>query len=456
MTAAAERPLEAARASGLIRAGQPLLVMISGGADSICLLDVARRLDADVSALHVNYGLRAGSADDAELCRRVCTAAGVSLAVEAIELRSAAPGKKGNLQAEARERRYELAERHAAGADFATGHTASDQAETVLYRLAVSPGRRALLGMAPRRGSLVRPLLAVTRAEVRDYCRARGLEWSDDPSNDDVDFARARVRREVLPPLRELNPAVERAIAETAAALRDEAEVLDVAVDRALAAAAAEAHGPASAGAQAPDGVATTSAALSLDALRELPPALARLAVRAAAEAATGRPVSLGRRDADRVLALRPSGTATVELPGGVRAVAEYGRLRFAAGPEGTPAPPPEPARLAVPGRVRFGAWEVEALVGGAGQALLDAAAVGGALTVRAWRHGDRMRPAGLGGTKTLQDLFTDRKVPREERAAIPVVEAGGEIAWVAGVAVGERFRAESGDVVSLSAHRDA
>src|SRR3712207_7977938 len=96
-------------------------------------------------------------------------------------------------------------------------HTASDQAETVLYRLAVSPGRRALLGMQPRRGRLVRPLLDATREDTRAYCRARGLHWREDPSNRDLVFARARVREEVLPALRELNPAVERTIAETAA-----------------------------------------------------------------------------------------------------------------------------------------------------------------------------------------------------------------------------------------------
>ncbi|MEA2397177.1 MAG: tRNA(Ile)-lysidine synthase [Thermoleophilaceae bacterium] len=432
MSAAAAGPLEAARESGLIRAGQPLLVMLSGGADSICLLDVALRLRADVSALHVDYGLRPGSAGDAELCRRVCHAAGVPLAVERIELASAGPDGTGNLQAEARERRYELAEAQARGGDYATAHTASDQAETVLYRLAVSPGRRALLGMAPRRGSLVRPLLAVTREEVRDYCRARDLDWRDDPSNDDVHFSRARVRHEVLPALRQLNPAAERTIAETSATLRDEADTLDRAVDDAIA--------------------RLGGAPLPLDALRELPPALARLALRASAEDAAGRAVSLSRRDADRILALGSSGTAAVELPGGLVAVAEYGRLRFA--PADDAPPSPEPARLEVPGRVRFGAWEVEARLGGSGQALLDAAAVGDALTVRGWRHGDRMRPAGLGGTKTLQDLFTDRKVPRGERASIPVVEAGGDIAWVAGLAVSERFRAESGAVVALSARR--
>ncbi|HEX8075869.1 MAG TPA: tRNA lysidine(34) synthetase TilS, partial [Thermoleophilaceae bacterium] len=359
-----------------------------------------------------------------------------ALAVERVELRSAVPGRPGNVQAEARERRYELAERHAGGGDYATAHTASDQAETVLYRLAVSPGRRALLGMAPRRGALVRPLLAVTREEVRDYCRARGLEWREDPANDDLRFARARVRRELLPALRELNPAAERAIAETAALLRDEADVLDAAVRVALARAGED--------------------ALSLEELGRLPPALARLALRAAAEDAAGGPVPFARRDADRVLALGSSGTAAVELPGGLRAVAEYGRLRFAAaGGGGGPAPAPEPARLEVPGRVRFGDWEVEASVGGEGEALLDAAALAGeGLVVRGWRHGDRMRPVGLGGTKTLQDLFTDRKVPREQRASIPVVEADGEIAWVAGVALGERFRAGTGAVVSLSARR--
>src|SRR5439155_16357694 len=119
----------------------------------------------------------------------------------------------GNLQAGARTIRYELAERHAAG-DYATAHTATDQVETVLYRLAVSPGRRALLGMPARRGRLIRPLLEVTREETRAYCAARRLAWTDDPSNEDLRFARARVRREVLPALRELNPALERTIAE--------------------------------------------------------------------------------------------------------------------------------------------------------------------------------------------------------------------------------------------------
>src|SRR5947208_5495404 len=217
-----ERALEAARESGVVTAGGPLLVLLSGGADSTCLLDVCVRLDAAVSALHVNYGLRAEADADETHCRELCARLGVELTVE----RAGEAWPEGNLQAWARELRYGLAERSTSG-DYATGHTLSDQAETVLYRLAVSPGRRALLGMEPRRGRLIRPLLRVTRGETHDYCRDRGLEWREDPSNADRAFARARVRHDLLEVLRSLNPAAERTIAETALQLRDEAEVLD-------------------------------------------------------------------------------------------------------------------------------------------------------------------------------------------------------------------------------------
>ena len=199
------RALEAARASGLVAAGEPLLVMLSGGADSVCLLDIAVKLGARASALHVNYGLRGEDADaDADLCGELCGRLGVPLRLERVAL--SADG--GNLQARARDARYELAER-LAERDYAAAHTLSDQAETVLYRLASSPGRRSLMAMAPRRGRLVRPLLAATRAETREHCRAAGLAWREDATNADPRFARSRVRHEVLPVLEELAPGAE-------------------------------------------------------------------------------------------------------------------------------------------------------------------------------------------------------------------------------------------------------
>jgi tRNA(Ile)-lysidine synthase len=422
--------LEIAERSGLIRSGEPLLVMVSGGADSVCLLDVAVRLGAQVSALHVNHGLRAEADADEAYCRELCDRLGVPLLVERVELGTEEPG---NLHARARELRYELAERHAEG-DFATGHTASDQAETVLYRLATSPGRRALFGMAARRGQLVRPLLEATRAETRAWCEERGIEWREDVSNVDPRFARTRVRHDLLPALRSLSPAAERNIVETSRLLHDEAEVLERAVDETLAELGGE--------------------ALPLAALREQQPALARLVLRRAAESASGGARALSRAEADAILRLGAGGgSASLDLGDGLRAVAEYGTVRFV---RGSDAPPPEPVPLRVPGKARFGDWEVEASLGGYGEAVLSLAALGETVTVRGWRDGDRMRPAGLGGTKTLQDLFTDSKVPRALRHSLPVVEAGGEIAWVAGVAVGERFRsaANDDDTVSLSARR--
>jgi tRNA(Ile)-lysidine synthase len=360
----------------LIEPGKPLLVMLSGGADSVCLLDIAQKRGADVSALHVNYGLRESADEDERFCRELVP----SLIVERARL------GKGNLQALAREARYELAEKHAVG-DYATGHTLSDQAETVLMRLASSPGRTALLGMAPRRGRLVRPLLGMTRAQTEEHCRSAGLSWRDDPTNADPSFTRARVRHELLPLLERIAPGAERTIAETAKLLRDEAEALDELVPET-------------------DDLVEIAA---------LPPALGRLALRRLA----GAPVRV-----EELLKLAGrGGTVTLDVGQGLRAVVEYGRVRFDAGPPETA--PPEPVSLPSPGRVRFGDWEVE---------------VGAPATVRSWRPGDRIRTAA--GTKSLQDLFTDRKVPREERARVPVVEAGGEVKCVGDYAVAEGFHA--------------
>ena len=414
--------LDAARP--LVPAGAPLLVLVSGGGDSVALLDVAVRLDARVSALHVNYGLREGASGDEELVRELCAGLGVPLFVEQVAL---GEDPAGNLQERARDARYALAERLAEG-DFAAGHTASDQAETVLYRLAVSPGSRALHGMAPRRGRLVRPLLGVTREEVRAYLRSRGLEWREDPSNADRRFARARVRHDLMEALRTIGPAAERTVAETARQLREEAEVLDTAVADAL-------------------GVLGGGPAVSASELGRLPAAVRRLVLRHLAEQAGGE---LGAGDTERILALGGRGSKSLDLGGGVQVVVEYGTLRFTRAGE---AAVPEPVVLTVPGRARFGDWEVEAGAGKAGD--VSVTGVTGPLTVRAWREGDRMRPSGLGGTKTLQDLFTDKKVPRDLRRTLPVVVTGDdEIVWVAGVAVDERFAAgaDAADAIGLSA----
>ena len=397
----------------------PLMVLLSGGGDSVALLDLALRAGADVSALHVNYGLREGADADEEFVRSLCASLGVPLVAERVTLGS------GNLQAQARDARYALAERLAVG-DYATGHTASDQAETVLYRLAVSPGSRALHGMTARRGRLVRPLLGVTREEVRDYLRSRGLEWREDPSNADRRFARARVRDDLMEALRTIGPAPERTIAETARQLREEAEVLDDAVSAAL------------------ERLGGGPAVSAPELLRERP-AVRRLVLRRLAEQAGGE---LPADATEEIFALGGRGSKSLDLAGGLRVVVEYGTLRFTRVPE---AAAPDPVELPVPGHARFGDWEVEAAPGAGGD--VSVTGLTSPLTVRSWAEGDRMRPAGVGGTKTLQDLFTDRKVPRALRRTLPVVVSGDAVVWVAGVAVDERFAAAPGsDAVGLSA----
>jgi tRNA(Ile)-lysidine synthase len=381
-----------------------VLVLLSGGRDSVCLLDALVALGHEVEALHVDHGLRVSS--DAELCADLCASLGVPLAV----VRAGAP--RGNVQAWARSVRYAEAERRARGW-IATGHTASDQVETVLYRLAASPGRRALLGMRAREGRVIRPLLEITRADTTAYCRARGLRYADDPSNDTPAYTRNRIRNEVLPAL---PPAAEGNILRTLAVLRDEADVLDGLVDAAL----GRVTGPAGAD------------------LRALPPALARLCLQRLADAAGG--TALGPR-ADELLALAcRGGSASLDVGGGLRAVVEYGRARFE---RGAPPPAGEPAMLAIPGLARFAGGELRSELHAEGT--LDRAALRAPLEVRAWRAGDRMRPSGLGGSRSLQDLFTDRKVPRALRARVPVVLSAGEIAWVPGVATGEAFRVRNG-----------
>jgi tRNA(Ile)-lysidine synthase len=318
--------LERVRAGGLLEPGRPVVVLLSGGRDSVCLLDLAVRIAGAprVAALHCNYGLRAAAGQDEAHCAALCARLGVGLHVR----RPLRP-QAGNLQAWARERRYSEAARLAQDmdGDVAAGHTASDQVETVLYRLAASPGRRALLGMAAREGKLVRPLLAVTRAETAAHCAARALEWREDASNAAPDFARNRLRAELLPALRALHPAAEANVLRTLALLRDEAAVLDAVLDSAL----AEAGDPP-----------------ALERLRALPAALRRLAVqRLADRSAGGRAPAVGNRAAE-VLALADGGA--LDVGAGLRAEVRGGALRFGAS-LGPAAPRPDPLgrRMAAP-----------------------------------------------------------------------------------------------------------
>ena len=308
---AAEELLERVVSGGLIAPPATVVAMLSGGRDSVCVLDLAVRARGPeaVAALHVNYGLRDDSDADERHCAELCERLGVALTVE----RPRRPEGPGNLQAWARDCRYGAAARLAlpSGATIVTGHSADDQVETILYRLASSPSRRALLGMRPRDGSLARPLLGTTREEITAYCEERGLRWREDSTNAEPTYARNRIRAGLLPELAKAHPAASANVLRTAELLRDEAEVLDALV-------AAEVDGSGD----------TARGTISLQRLQELHPALRRLVVQRLADGAAGRPVPGAARYAEQVVGLRRTGVAMLDLGGGVRAVVERGVLR--------------------------------------------------------------------------------------------------------------------------------
>ena len=293
--------IEGIAQDGLLAPDRKVVVLFSGGRDSTCLLDLAVRIagPASVTALHVNYGLRGAAAIDERHCAELCGRLKIGL-----EVRHPQRPQHGNLQAWAREIRYAAAAEIAGGADIAAGHTATDQVETILYRLASSPSRRALLGMRPREGQLIRPLLTYTREETAAYCTEHGLAWREDESNEDPAFVRNRVRAELVPALRRVHPAAEQNVLAVSKLLRDEAEVLDLLVDAALGG----------------------GSEISLAALRDQPPGIRRLIVQRLADEAVGGPAPGVARRAEEIAAMGP--TAMLDLPR-VRAFTERGMLRF-------------------------------------------------------------------------------------------------------------------------------
>lgn len=222
-------------ARGLISDGSSVLAAVSGGGDSVALLHLLVRFAAArrirLAVAHLDHGTRRGSRADRRFVERLATQLGLPCVADRREVERLRKRDESPEEAARRVRRTFLLEaREQAGADsIATGHTLDDQAETVLMRLARGAGATALTGMAPSGpGPFVRPLLRVERAALRDYLRGRGLAFREDPSNRDLRFDRNRVRRLVLPALREaLNPRAARHLVKAAARFREDALYLD-------------------------------------------------------------------------------------------------------------------------------------------------------------------------------------------------------------------------------------
>jgi tRNA(Ile)-lysidine synthase len=404
---------------GLLPAG-PVLAMVSGGADSMCLLHVLAEIHSHpVGVLTIDHGLRTESAAEVAAVAKAAEDLGCEAHVARLELAGGS-----SLQERARNARREAAQAVAAEGGYAaiaTGHTASDQAETVLFRLARGTGRTGARGMAPSTGKVVRPLLAVARAETRAWCRDRGIAFIDDPSNADLVFARARVRHDLLPALEAIHPDAERHVAAFADRMRDEASLLDELVDAAWDRCV---DGP---------GLSLEPFLAEVAPLRVL--LVRRLIDRAGlpGEAQTSRAV-------ERIAGCAEHGRR-VEVPGGV-ALVERGVLLV----ERPALPAPPAATLTGPGVVPFGSVLVRAATGVAGTPHATCVPITGRfpLTVRPPQTGDRVALAG-GGHQSVGRLLASAGVPARRRPQVPVVAAGDRLVWVAGHRADPRQLAEPG-----------
>jgi len=469
----------------LLPAGARVLLMLSGGPDSMALLalvrlcDRRRRLGLRLSALHVDYGLRGADSDrDRRLTQQACAAAGVPLEI----VRPDPPLTAPDFQEKARRYRLAAARRlsQARGHDLiAVGHNLDDQAETILYRLAKYAAPSSLVGMAPRAGRLVRPLLGVRAADVRGYCRRRGIAWGEDHTNREETYARNIVRLSVLPQLERLNPRVVESLGAAADVAREQQALLDELTADAwrlvVAAPADESREPPEAPA-AHGGDRQGSESIDLVAFARIPKALQPLVLRRLAGTVLGRDALLDRRLTQALLdlAVSPVGSAGVELRDGWVAVREHRRLQVRPAADHHVCPELRcdiPAPGAPPVAVRFCGRSLS--LGLLQGPLPDAASVPAtaalgldeqleSVTLRHPRDGDRFRPLGLGAEVPLQRFLSAQKVPRDERPRSLVVEADGVVAWVevrgagagdAGVRDGLRGRvAESFRVTQSSA----
>jgi len=460
------RLLDALARHEMLRRGERILVAVSGGSDSVALLRLLHSLAADLGVelhvAHLDHGWRGeAAAKDARFVQRLARRLGLPCTLGRLEPGAAAAAGR-RLSREARARVARLAwlretARTVGATRIAVGHTLDDQAESFFLALLRGSGTLGLSGTWPVvDGLFIRPVLDLRRAELRDWLKRAGQRFREDASNRDPAYTRNRVRRRLIPFLeREFTPAATRLVARAADLLRAEEIFLS-----------GLAEGTYELMAQAgPDGVAIDAAAL-----HGLPLSFRRRIVRRAIRQARGHLRGIEARHVESALTLTHGpGAAAVDLPGGLRASRRGGALLFRVG---APAPTAFRPRAAtpdavaataggsevceglcpVPGRVSLPALDLRlrARIVPRDQfdrrpdrayACLDADLTPGPLLVRGRRPGDRFRPLGSGGSRKVKAFLIDRKVPRDQRARIPIVLSGERIAWVVGHQIDERFK---------------
>lgn len=425
-----------------------VLCAVSGGADSVCLLHLLRtlsgRMGFRLAAAHFNHMLRGDASDgDEAFVRSLCLSWGIPFYAGRGDVKSAQTAGRG-LEETARELRYAFLRRTAkeiGAGRIATAHTADDNAETILMRLVRGSGLRGLCGIPPRRGEIVRPLLTTERREVLTYLTEHGLGHREDESNRDPSFTRNRLRRDVLPILRSVNPRLNQSVAAAAAALREDHAFLTGEAQKQAGAIRPEENG----------------CKIAADTLFSLPKAISsRLIYMALSQIGAGFK-DIGAWHIASVMALcrgdRPS--ARVSLPGGVIVRRVYGDLLFTK----SSGPPPafSPTVLKEEGETKLSGapFRIFSSIGKMRDGNLQSGntfwlkydIISAPLQVRPRAPGDRISLPHRQCSGSLKKLLIDEKVPRHLRELIPVIADRRGVAAVAGFGPDKAFAAKPGDL---------
>jgi tRNA(Ile)-lysidine synthase len=436
------KALATIRKHSLFSEGDTVIVAVSGGADSVALLDILVSLEEfrlTLIVAHLNHCLRGSESDgDEAFVRDIAARYGLPCEVDRADVQGISRRDKLSLEEAGRVARHAflhgLAVRHRASV-IAMAHHADDQAETVLMRLLRGAGGTGLAGIAPKTGNrLVRPLLGVTRGEIESYLGVREMTFRTDSSNADTNFLRNRVRHELLPYLATYNPSIRDRLVAAAEALTADEALLEELVDGAIARHGTEENG------------------LSVSGVRTEPLGVRLRLYRRALLLAKGNLARIGSRNLqaiDRlVFSARPNGALT--LPDGVRVSRRYDAVAFAPAPGEALAEFPEmvlegPGTYAIRGGGALlveeagipAAWHgVPASV-----AYFDADAAPFPWLVRTFKAGDRITPLGLAGHKKVKDLFIDEKIPLAARRRVPLLFSGKRLIWVCGLRISAETR---------------
>lgn len=440
--------LTTAEKHAMFRHGEKILIGLSGGPDSVCLLHILAMLrekyQFSLHALSIDHQLRPGETEgEIAFCRAVCERYKVPFTSKVIGVKSYAQSAKLNIQEAARQLRYGAydAARHDIQANkIALGHTADDQAETLLMHLFRGSGTTGLAGIPPVRKNIIRPLIDIERKEIEDFLAAEGINFIIDSSNTKKDYVRNRVRLSVIPLLKEFNPDITGTLAKTAALFRDEERYFEIIVTKTLMKLISR--------------KTETRIELFLAPFEIMDKVIMRRVLRRAIDETRGlRGITFIH--IEEMIQLLKSGAPgdRIYLPGGIRAIKDYATLILTSEAPATLTP----CTLSLPGETILKEAGIlikasEAEIEGAGTGVLrqeqskslgvfDADLLQVPLTARPRKNGDFFYPLGFGKRKKLQDFFVDEKVPRDERNRVPLIVSGDAIIWVVGHRADERFK---------------